>query len=205
MSVFIKGLAVGIAIAVPVGPVGVLCVQRTLSRGKLVGLISGLGAATADALYGLVAGLGLTIISSFLVEQQLWLRLAGGFFLIGLGVRAFLARPEQRAHQTNGRRNLVSAFMSTLVLTFTNPLTIVAFAAMLSGMGLVGLSATASSAGSLILGVFLGSACWWLAVSLGAGVLRAKLGERAILVLNRVSGVVIFTFGLIALGAGLLL
>ena len=180
------------------GPIGALCIRRTLAEGRAVGLASGLGAATADALYGCVAGFGLTAISGFLVSQQFWLRLVGGLFLGYLGIRTLLAIP---AVQTTAARGtgLLAAYASTLVLTLTNPLTILSFAAIFAGLGLASAGAGYGSAGVLVLGVFLGSALWWLTLSTGVSLLRAKFNARAMLWVNRISGSVILGFGLAAL------
>ena len=129
MTLFLRGLIIGLSIAAPVGPIGVLCIRRTLADGRLQGLVSGLGAAAADATYGAVAGFGLTAVSSLLVNQQTWLRLVGGLFLDYLGLRTLLARPASEAPATGVRgpasgRSLAGAFLSTLALTLTNPVTV---------------------------------------------------------------------------------
>src|SRR5690349_24948695 len=102
MSFLLRGLIIGFSIAAPVGPIGILCIRRTLANGRMSGLITGLGAATADALYGAVAGFGLTAISTFLVDQQIWLRIVGGLFLVWLGVKTFLSRPAQESRAVPG-------------------------------------------------------------------------------------------------------
>ena len=129
-----QGVLLGFSIAAPVGPIGVLCIRRTLAEGRLTGFVSGLGAATADAIYGLVAGFGLTFVSSLLVGGQFWMRLVGGAFLCYLGARTFLAKPAQRTASATGS-GLLGAYASTLVLTLTNPMTIFSFAAVFAGLG----------------------------------------------------------------------
>jgi threonine/homoserine/homoserine lactone efflux protein len=198
LTFLLKGLAIGFSIAAPVGPIGLLCIRRTLAEGRLCGLVSGLGAATADATYGCVAGFGLTFISNFLVSQQTWLRLAGGAFLCYLGVRTLLAKPAEQAAPAAGR-GLAAAYASTLFLTLTNPLTILSFAAIFAGLGLAGTRGSYASAGVLVLGVFTGSAAWWLLLSGGVGLLRDRFGTRALRWVNRISGAVITLFGLFAL------
>ena len=126
IAVFVRGLIIGFSIAAPVGPIGVLCIRRTLADGRAAGLISGLGAATADAFYGCVAGFGLSFVSTFLVAQQTWLRLIGGAFLIYLGIKTFLTQPASEAAAASGR-GLAGAYVSTFALTLTNPVTILAF------------------------------------------------------------------------------
>lgn len=194
----LKGMLIGFSIAAPVGPIGVLCIRRTLAQGRAVGLISGLGAATADALYGCVAGFGLTFVADFLVSQQDWLRLLGGVFLCYLGVKTFLARPAQGAAPAQGD-GLLGAYLSTFALTLTNPLTILSFAAIFAGLGLADSGGDYLSAGMLVLGVFAGSAAWWLLLSGGVGALRSAFTLGWLVWVNRVSGALIAGFGLLAL------
>jgi threonine/homoserine/homoserine lactone efflux protein len=198
ISFLFRGLVIGLSIAAPVGPIGVLCIRRTLAEGRASGLVSGLGAATADAIYGCIAGFGLTFISSFLVSQQVWLRLVGGVFLCYLGLKTFFARPAEQAALAKGK-GLVGAYASTFFLTLTNPLTIISFAAIFAGLGLASTSGNYMSAGVLVLGVFIGSALWWLILSGGIDVFREKFGPHGLQWVNRVSGVIIAGFGLFAL------
>lgn len=193
-------MIIGFAIAAPVGPIGVLCIQRTLGKGRIYGLLSGLGAATADGTYGLIAGFGLTFISSFLIGQQLWIRLIGGVFLLYLGLRTILSKPAQREQATTIKgENLLAAYVSTLFLTLTNPLTILSFAAIFAGIGAGGANRSYISAAVLVLGVFLGSALWWVILSSGVSILRTKLNTQALRWVNRISGAIIITFGVLAL------
>jgi threonine/homoserine/homoserine lactone efflux protein len=193
-SLLLRGLALGFAIAAPVGPIGVLCIRRTLAQGRAAGLLSGLGAATADALYGSVAAFGLTAISGLLVAQQTWLGLLGGAFLCCLGARTFLAAPDLEPGRTQAG-GLAGSYASTLALTLANPMTILSFAAVFAGLGLGAGSSSFGSAAILVLGVFLGSASWWLALSTGVSLLRGGLGAAGLRWVNRVSGAVIVTFG----------
>ncbi len=193
----LRGLVIGFSIAAPVGPIGVLCIRRTLAEGRVAGLISGLGAATADAIYGCVAGFGLTFISNILVSQQVWLRLIGGLFLLYLGLRTFLAKPAEQVATTE-RKSLTGAYLSTFFLTLTNPMTILSFAAIFAGLGLAGASGDYISAVLLVSGVFLGSALWWLTLSGGVGLLRARFKRDWLQWVNRISGIIIASFGLIA-------
>jgi threonine/homoserine/homoserine lactone efflux protein len=198
-SLFFRGLVIGFSIAAPVGPIGVLCIRRTLANGQISGLVSGLGAATADALYGCVAGLGLTFISSLLIDQQMWLRLFGGLFLCYLGIKTLLSQPAHQAAQAGGS-GLLGSYVSTFLLTVTNPLTILSFAAIFAGLGLANTSRSYSAALVLVAGVFLGSASWWLLLSGGVGLFRDKFSTHGMLWVNRISGVIITVFGIIALG-----
>jgi len=197
-SFFLRGLAIGFSIAAPVGPIGVLCIRRTLAEGRLCGFASGLGAATADAVYGCVAGFGLTAVSDLLVSQQTGLRLIGGLFLVYLGVKSFFARPAGSAATPNGGA-LAGAYASTFLLTLTNPMTILSFAAVFAGLGLGGGATNYAGAALLVLGVFLGSALWWLCLSGGVGLFREKLNDDHFRWVNRISGTIIAGFGLLAL------
>jgi threonine/homoserine/homoserine lactone efflux protein len=194
----LRGLLLGLSIAAPVGPIGVLCIRRTLSAGRGMGLASGLGAATADATYGAVAAFGLTVVSSFLLSQQMWLRLLGGAFLCYLGVRTFLAAPATEAARGVGG-GLAGAYVSTFFLTITNPLTILSFAAIFAGLGLGATGADAGAALGLVLGVFLGSALWWVVLSGAVSLLRARFDLRALRWVNRGSGLLILGFGVLSL------
>jgi threonine/homoserine/homoserine lactone efflux protein len=198
ITYFYKGLIIGISIAAPVGPIGILCINRTLSSGRMVGLLSGLGAATADALYGSIAAFGLTFISAFLVQQQIWFRLVGGAFLCILGLRTMLSKTNSISIQASSG-SMLNAYGSTFFLTLTNPITILAFTAIFSGIGLVSLGSSYSSAGITVLGVFLGSACWWFILSSLTNLFRDRLNLFALIWVNRLSGLVILGFGIVAL------
>ena len=197
-SLFLRGLIIGLSIAAPVGPIGVLCIRRTLNQGRGYGLISGLGAATADAVYGCVAGFGLTFISSFLVDQQMWLRLVGGAFLCYLGIKTLLAKPAEKAAEARGT-GLLGVYGSTLFLTLTNPMTILSFAAIFAGLGVAETNGDYISAAVLVLGVFSGSALWWLLLSGGVSLFRSRFTPQALVWVNRISGLVVVGFGLFAL------
>lgn len=194
----LKGIAFGLSVAAPVGPIGLLCIRRTLQQGQLIGLVSGLGAATADGFYGCVAGLGLTVVSDMLVNQGRWLGIVGGLFLCYLGITTFLAKPSTTASEVSGR-GLVGAYSSTLLLTLTNPTTILTFIAVFAGLGIADPGQSRGAALLLVVGVFLGSALWWLTLSWGVNLLRSRLQPHHLRWLNRVAGVVIFAFGVVAL------
>jgi threonine/homoserine/homoserine lactone efflux protein len=201
-----------VSIAAPVGPIGLLVIRRTLAGGRLRGLVSGMGAATADGLYGVVAALGLAAVSDVLIRHGGWMRLAGGVFLFYLGVRTFLDTPPEvdagpgvgsppqggapgDSPGSDPAAGLWGAYASTLGLTLTNPMTILAFAGILAGLG-----AEAAGGGLLLVaGVFSGSALWWLALSTGVGFVRRWLNPAALRWVNRLSGAVIGGLGLLAL------
>jgi threonine/homoserine/homoserine lactone efflux protein len=201
---FAKGLGLGLALAAPVGPIGLLCIRRTLAEGRALGFATGMGAATADAAYGAVAGFGIAVVADALVAQQGWLAVAGGLFLIWLGLRTALARPADAAAPVRtGVRGLIAAWASTTLLTLANPATILTFLAAFASLGLAGGAGGTGAALVLVLGVFLGSALWWLALSLGVGVLRDRVGLLALAWINRVSGAALIAFGAGALVSAL--
>lgn len=202
ISLFIKGLVIGFSIAAPVGPIGILCIKRTLTSGRLAGLVSGLGAATADAVYGCIAAFGLTFISSFLIHQQSWLRLLGGAFLCYLGIKTIFTKPTEYSSRSN-QLGLVNAYGSTFILTLTNPLTILSFAAIFAGLGLLDVKGNYLSSVAIVLGVFIGSACWWILLSTGVSMFRTRFTPTGLLWVNRISGLIILAFGIAALYTGL--
>jgi threonine/homoserine/homoserine lactone efflux protein len=195
----VKGAVIGFSLAAPVGPIGLLCIRRSLADGRIVGLFTGLGAATADATYGAVAAFGLTAVSGFLVAQRVWLGLFGGAFLCYLGVRTFTAALASTEAQVRSR-GLTGAYASTFVLTLTNPLTILSFIPVFAGLGL-GLAPDTASAAAVVAGVFAGSALWWLLLSHGVALFRQRLGNNWMRSVNRLSGTMIFAFGLYAITA----
>ena len=195
---FIQGLVIGFSIAAPVGPIGVLCIRRTLAFGQLSGLLSGLGAAAADAVYGSIAGFGLTFVAAFLLKQQSWLQLLGGLFLCYLGMRVFQTKL-QPLKQAVDRASHAGSFFSTFFLTLANPATVFSFAAIFSGLGLVSRQSNIGLAVMLVIGVFIGSALWWLTLSTGVSIIRTRLTSTGLLWINRLSGIVIGGFGLLIL------
>jgi len=197
MNYFLRGLAIGFSIAAPVGPIGLLCIRRTLTHGRASGLVSGLGAATADAAYGAVAGFGLTAIAAFLTGEQTWLRLLGGGFLLYLGGKTFFGQPGTQAVAAP-HLGLAADYVSTLLLTLTNPATILSFIAVFAGVGLGGVGGNFQAATQLVAGVFLGSAAWWWLLSNGVSWLKEKLGPRQLRWINWLSGGILFGFGVTA-------
>jgi threonine/homoserine/homoserine lactone efflux protein len=196
----LEGIGLGFLIAAPVGPIGLLCIRRTLAQGRIVGLMTGLGAAAADALYAAVAAFGLTSVSQFLIHQQALVRLTGGLFLCYLGLRTLLAQPQQVAN--NGfSQSSFAALVSTFLLTLTNPLTIISFAAVLAGLGIVAQNHEYLSATWLVAGVFLGSAFWWFLLSGGVSLFRSRFNEKALKWINRITGFLLLLFGVGAIVA----
>jgi threonine/homoserine/homoserine lactone efflux protein len=199
---FVKGIVVGIVIALPVGPVGVLCVRRTLFEGPSFGFISGLGAATADTIFGIIAGFGLTIVRDALLRYQDWFGAAGGVFLLYIGIRA-LRRRGDIEHEPLADEALLGAYASTFALTITNPITILAFAAVFAKVGMSEAGGYFDT-GALVAGVFCGSLLWWLGLSFGIDRLRRRAGGVRLVWLNRISGAILTLSGLGLLAAVLL-
>ena len=192
---FIRAFIIGISIAAPVGPIGVLCIRRTLANGKLAGFVSGLGAASADMVYGAIAAFGLTAVSGLLVDNAFWLRIIGGVFLLYLGVKTFLEKPADKPAEA-AQGGLLKTYASTFLLTITNPMTILSFAAIFAGTML---GNTSGSPLVMVAGVFAGSAAWWLTLSFGVGILRNRMNSTFMLWINRLSGTIISSFGVYAL------
>ena len=198
MLFLVKGIILGFSIAAPVGPIGLLCIRRTLANGMGNGFISGLGAATADALYGFIAALGISTVSIFLVDHQSYLRLIGGVFLLYLGYTTFKSLPAEVAANASGE-GLIGAYASTLFLTITNPMTIMSFAAVFAGLGLGATGENYISSFFLIIGVFIGSMLWWLILSGMVTVLRHNLDGKRLQLVNQLSGLIITGFGIFSL------
>jgi threonine/homoserine/homoserine lactone efflux protein len=188
---FAKGLLFGFLLAATVGPMWVLCFRRTLAQGALAGFVSGMGIAVADGLYGAVAAFGLTAISGFLLQHAYWIGLAGGAFLVYLGVKILISNPTLNGKDEQ-KFSHPKAFLSTLGLTLANPPTILAFVAIFAGLGLV--ASDYVTASLVVLGVFLGSASWWILLAAGAGWLRSRAGAQLFRFINVVSGLTILGF-----------
>jgi threonine/homoserine/homoserine lactone efflux protein len=198
LKLFIKGIILGFSVAAPVGPIGILCIRRTLEYGRLSGFVSGLGAAFADMLYAIIAAFGLTFISNVLTAGQDWLQLAGGIFLLYLGWKTFIAKPRENLNQPV-HKSLLNDFFSVFFLTVTNPMTILAFLGVFAALGFTTSSGNYLEASTLVLGVFLGSAAWWLMLSEGVTLFRKKVTGQVMQWINRISGSLIFGFGVVVL------
>jgi threonine/homoserine/homoserine lactone efflux protein len=198
----LKGVAIGVVIALPVGPVGVLCVRRTVFEGPTYGFVSGVGAATADTVFGIIAATGLTFLRDWLLSYQDWFGIAGGVFLLFVGVRTLLLPPTDRETEPLSGERHVTAYFSTFALTITNPITILAFAAIFARVG-VSESAGIFTLAALVLGVFTGSLCWWLGLSFGLSWLQRVAGSFHIAWVNRISGSILAVSGVGLLGAAI--
>lgn len=194
-----RGVIIGLTIAIPVGPIALMTIQRTLNHGRAVGLATGLGAATADLVYGAIAAFGLTLISSFLIDHKIWFSVVGGLFLCYLGLRTLLTPPVTKA-ATVRQNSVLSAYTSAVLLTLTNPPTILFFMAIFAGLGLANAGLSYAAAMSMVIGVFSGSAAWWLTLSYGVGLFRTRFNPTALGWANKIAGVTICIFGIVILG-----
>ncbi len=197
-TLLLRGLILGVSIAAPVGPIGVLCIRRALTDGRRYAFISGLGAATADALYGSIAGLGMSFISSVLLSHHFWLQSIGGLYLCYLGYKTCMSTPGDHP-AGNKPQNLLAAYSSTCLLTLTNPMTIFACMAIFAGLGIADTTRSYSAASVVVLGVFSGSALWWLLLSSAVDFFRSWINLRHMVWINTISGAIIVGFGVLAL------
>lgn len=212
MPFVVKGLMIGLSIAAPLGPIGILCMNRTLSEGPRLGFICGLGAAAADGLYALAGTVALSAIAQWIITDRVELRIIGGIFLVYLGARTFM-RPGNLL-PASGRLPLLlppgwqAAFMSTFLLTLANPMTMLSFAAVFAGLGVTSVGVLRGAdvaAAALVVGVFTGAALWWLILSSCIGRLRHYIGARTLTLINRLCGTVLTAFGLYAIATSLVL
>lgn len=197
LSLAIRGVVVGFTVAAAVGPISLLTIRRTIAHGRLFGLVSGLGVASADASYAAIAAFGLTAVSGFLISGRVVLGLVGGAVIVLLGIRTIRSRPGEAA-MTAERPGLMAAFASIYALTMTNPMTILSFAAIFAGFGFAA-AATAGDAAVLTLGVWAGSGLWWVVLTSVVGWLRGRVSDRGLVWINRLSGTALVAFGVVAI------
>jgi threonine/homoserine/homoserine lactone efflux protein len=199
MEGFLRGALIGFSIAAPVGQIGILCIRRTLAEGRVVGLVSGAGAATADLFYGFVAAFGITLISGFIQHPvvQLIVRLFGGLFLLYIGYSIFRSKPTADTKAEVPARNLTGAYFSTFALTITNPATIILYTSVFATLSVT--QGDYGLAAMIVLGVFSGSMLWWVILSLGVGYLRTYMTAQYLRWINMLSGLVLVVIGLLAL------
>lgn len=204
MSLLLKGILIGFAVAAPVGPIGLLCIRRTLWGGRLAGFTAGLGAALADTVFGFIAAFGLTLVWDFLMANAKWFALVGGIFLIYVGIAEWRTKPTNpKLTEPPSAAGLFGGFVSTFFLTLANPLTILSFAAIFAGLGIEGHRVSAdginpdyAAVAELIGGVFIGAAGWWLLLAGGVDVIRHRLNGTTLKLLSRISGSALLAFGL---------
>ncbi|GGI16297.1 LysE family translocator [Gottfriedia solisilvae] len=192
----LKSFILGFSVSAPVGPIGLLCIQRILTRGRTAGFVTGFGAATANLIYASIAAFGFSVVSSFLVEQQLVFRVIGGVFLFYLGIKTFIKKPSNTAANLEGE-SIFAMFLSTFVLMITNPVTILNFVAMFAGLGFEQDSTSSLVAVTLISGVFLGAISWWIILSYVVSLFRNKIRPHLSRV-NKIAGLLIIILGILA-------
>ena len=186
-----KGLFLGLSVSAPVGPIGILCINRTLNKNQLSGFVSGMGAATADLIYGMIAGFGLTIVSNFLIDQKLWIQGVGLILLFYIGLNIILKKKKELVETELKDESLLRDYFSTFLLTITNPLTILLFLGAFAAMGLSNLKESHTSLFFLLSGVFIGSASWWLFLSRITHSLKTKITSKLLGRIDTISGSVI--------------
>ncbi len=197
MSIILKGIGVGFSIAAPVGAIGLLCIQQTLRGGISLGIASGLGAATADMMYGILVACGLKAMQGIFLSVKTPLSIMGGLFLCYLGIKKFFVKVSFNNHHTTNYDGLLKAYILTFFLTLTNPATILDFMALFTGLSIN--VAHYYEGLTFVLGVFLGSAFWWFLLCFTVGLLRKKISKEALQCINYIAGVAIFSFGIYAL------
>jgi len=198
----LKGLAIGFSLAAPVGPVGILCIRRTLAHGSKRGIIIGLSAASADMVYGAVAAFGVTLISDFISQEQHWIRLVGGILLLILGYRTYISHPTTDSIM-NTKNSHTRTFVSTFFLTLTNPMSLFAFAAIFVGIGLDKTMGLHGYSFFLVAGIFLGSLSWFSLLTSLVHFFREIITTVGLVIINKIAGSLLVLFGVIALWSGL--
>jgi threonine/homoserine/homoserine lactone efflux protein len=198
----LKGLAIGFSLAAPVGPIGILCIRRTLAHGSKRGIIIGLSAASADMVYGIVAAFGVTLISDFISQQQHWIRLVSSIFLFILGYHTFFSYPTTDTI-TSGKNGHARTFVSTFLLTLTNPMTLFAFAIVFAGIGLDKNLGHHGYAIFFVIGIFLGSLSWFSLLTSLVHFFREIITTDGLVIINKVAGSLLTLFGAIAFWSGI--
>lgn len=193
----LKGVLIGVSVSAPLGPIGVLCIQKTITKGRAAGFISGTGAVFGDTLYAIIAGFGVSFISDFLLANQLLLQVFGGLLLFFFGWKVFHSQPTP-ANCKKPSDNYLKNFLSVFMLTISNPITVLFFGAVFTGLGIAG-SGNEWTTALVIFGVFMGTVLWWYVLSSIVSRFRNKFGRKTVKKINRTSGVLILVLGAILL------
>lgn len=196
LDLLLRGALAGLAISAPVGPVNVLCISRTITKGRMSGLVSGLGAAAADTIYGAIAGFSISFIIAWLIKELFWLRLVGGALLIAIGIVYWFKKPTTL--KDSGGDSAHSEFVTTFLLTLTNPTTVLSFLAVLATLRL-GERRPATLSLFLVLGIFAGAMLWWTILALISGHFRDRFTDRAVVWMNRIAAFTIGGFGVVTM------
>ncbi len=195
LLLFFKGVLIGFVIAAPIGPIGILCIQRTISGRYGLSLMTGLGAGVADTVYGAIAGFSLVSISNFIAEYELYLRLFGSVLLGWIGFSIFRSPLRHESVETQSKETLLHGFTSAFFLTLSNPIALIVFAAAFTVMGIAPQDDSLDQGIVLVSGVFVGANSWWLALSTTIHLIHHKLSETNLLWINRISGGMLLGFG----------
>jgi threonine/homoserine/homoserine lactone efflux protein len=192
---YIQGIIIGLTLAVPIGPISLLCIRRAITGGRLHGIVSGIGVATSDSLYAIVAVLGLTVISGIILAHEVFFRAVAGIVLIAVGFKVFLSVPSEPG-ENEGQVSYPKDYLSMLAITLANPLTILFFIIVLPGFGVVPGGTSLSTSAEFVLGIFSGSVTWWIILCGSVGTVRSRLTPRHLQVINHISGILIVVFGI---------
>jgi threonine/homoserine/homoserine lactone efflux protein len=198
---FLKGLLIGFLASIPMGPIGVLCIQRTLNKGRQSGFYSGLGAAAGDTVYSIIAGFGISIIISFIEERHIYFQIIGGIIIVILGLNIFYTNPaKQLKVQRLNQSSLIEDFLSVFFLTITNPMPFFFFLAMFAGLNIAGNDPLdLLRIGIMVLGIFIGSTTWWFVLSTVVSFFRHRFRLRSLWWMNKIAGIITFFLGLAAI------
>jgi threonine/homoserine/homoserine lactone efflux protein len=198
-GLFLQGMVGGLALAAPVGPLSLICIHRTIARGRLHGILSGLGIATADSFYAAAAFLGLTAVSGFIIGYQTAFRLVAGIALVLIGIQVFRSVPAAVRNGGTDQDTYLRDYLSLLAIAAANPLTIIFFITIMPGFGIVAHGTTLVSAIPFVAGVFTGSALWWVILCGTVGSVRSRLSTGNLRWINRISGILVTGFGAVML------
>lgn len=197
---FLKGIIVGLLASIPLGPVGVLCIQRTLNKGRMSGFLSGMGAASVDAIFALIAAMGLTFIINFIEQQRFFIQIIGGIVLIIMGLIVFYKNPvKQMRRQKRGKSTPYQDFFSVFLLTLSNPVAVFLFVAALASIDIVSVESPILSTLFVVSGVFLGALLWWVMLISFVDLFRKKFRLKQLWWINKIAGVLITAFGIFAI------
>lgn len=199
-DLFIRGIIIGFVASIPVGPVAVLCIQRTLSKNHRAGFLSGLGAATADTIYAAGAFFSLTLVMSFIEDNMVIIKIVGGLAIAAVGASIFFKDPTVQIRRNRaGKSNLWQDYMSVFLVTLANPAFILVFVALFATFGLNIDNMGEINAAAMLVGVFAGASAWWFTLTGFVNLIRKKFRPRHLFWLNRISGSIIMLLGLLAI------
>jgi threonine/homoserine/homoserine lactone efflux protein len=199
-AIFIKGIIIGLLVSAPLGPIGIMCIQRTLNRGYMSGFVSGLGAAAADIIFAVIAGFGLSIILNFIEEKHIYFQILGGIFVLYIGYRIFNTNPvKQLRLQRLNKTRLSQDFASIFLLTISNPMAVFLFIAIMAALKVANDLYSIFELSILIAGIAGGAILWWFVLASIANRFRKKIRLKNIWWLNKITGSVVFLFGLVVI------